>query len=166
MRIVKICLLAIIISFAAGCWEEEPDDSYGFCDFTFKGVKYHFESASSIDPIRYVSSGGFYSFSFETYSGDDFSIYLDPEHPAENIDKPMCSTRIVSSISLYIDDVEYGTSSDYGTITITQWDYKGGAGAEYNMSTCKGSFSGTIVESDGSEFPIEGTFEGSVDDVH
>jgi len=32
------------------------------------------------------------------------------------------------------------------------------------MSTCKGSFSGTIVESNGSEFPIEGTFEGSVDD--
>ena len=175
MKIVKICLFLLIISFTAGCWafededlKENHDDSYGFCDFTYKGIKYHFENEFSFDPVRclFPDSRGFYSFEFGTISGyNRLSIYLDADDPAENQGKPMCSTRIVNNISLYINGFECGTISNYGTITITHWDYKGGDGAEYNMSTCKGSFSGTIVESDGSEFPIEGTFEGSVDDV-
>jgi len=133
MKIVKICLFLLIISFTAGCWEEEPDDSYGFCDFTYKGVNYHLDRGESgLDPIRYVpsSSGGFYAFSFDTdFGNDELSLRLYPEYPTENRDKPMCSTRILRFINLHIDGVKCGTSSNHGTITITHWDYKGGAGA-------------------------------------
>jgi hypothetical protein len=174
MKMVLMCLAAAGLLFVTGCEDEqEPDTSYGVCDFTFKGKSYHFAFNSDWnDPIGFIESenGDFYSFEFTADSAVNFGnnvwITYEPDS-AENRDIPRIGTHPVSNIGLDIDGVECGTFKNKGTITITKWEsHQGEPDAEYIQSICAGSFSGTIVESDGSEYPIEGTFEGTIDDVN
>ena len=173
MKVVLMCLAVTGLVFITGCGEDqEPDTSYSVCDFTYKGKSYHFVSDLDYhDPVGYIetSSGGFWSFDFRSTSGvssydNMVSIKYDPDS-SQNRDKPMVGPHTIEFLELTIGGVEYGTTKNNGAITITRWDYQYGDDAEYIRSICAGSFSGTIIEEDGTESPIEGTFEGTIDDV-
>jgi hypothetical protein len=173
MKMVLLCLSAAGFLFITACEEEhEPDKAYSVCDFTFKGKSYHFEYNSTWDdPVRWLDSESIecYSFDFrDLESTSDYnSVWITYEPGSgNNRDIPRIGTHPIDFMCLSIDGVEYGTSKNKGTITITRWySHQGESDAEYSQSICEGSFSGTIVESDGSEYPIEGTFEGTIDDA-
>lgn len=169
IRIVFMCLAMTGFVFFAGCEEEHtPDTPYGVCDFTYKGKSYHFENDSDyMEAVHYgeSDSGYYYSFDFgSTNDSNRIGIMYQP-YSAENSDIPRIGTHTIDILELFIDGVSIGTYNNKGTITITRWySHAGESDAEYCRSICEGSFSGTIVGSDGSESPIEGTFEGTIFD--
>jgi hypothetical protein len=175
MKIVFMCMAAAGFLFFTGCEDEQkPDTPFSVCDFTFKGKSYHFVSdLTYYDPVQILSSayGAFWSFDFRSSAGlstydNRVWITYDPDS-LQNRDKPMVGPHPIDSLTLTIEGVEYGTTANKGTITITRWEsHVGLDDAEYTRSICEGYFSGTIVESNGSEYPIEGTFEGTIDDVN
>lgn len=169
-KMEKVVMAFAVMSFVffAGCDDKEPDTPYGFCDFTFKGKSYHYElEYDSIDPIFFpIEYGENYSFTFASaeFARDTLWMTFDPKS-VENRDLPIVGSHTIEFLDLHINGEDIGTVNNKGKITITQWDsHYGEEDAEYTRSICKGSFSGMIVEADGTETPIEGKFEGTIDD--